>query len=149
MRILFVSLSVLCFLTLNACDSTSNDQASEITIGLAAPLTGTLARTGRDMGAAAEMAVFLTNEEIPEGLPSFRLLIEDLKVPLRVLRKRSAVLSQMKLHLSWGPTPPRIQIILFQSLMKLVSSLLLLPLPHRGYLPSLIGYSDLRSLWIF
>ena len=79
MRILFVSLSVLCFLTLNACDSSSNDQVSEITIGLAAPLTGTLARTGQDMRVAAEMAVALANEGLTEGRPSFRLSVEDSK----------------------------------------------------------------------
>lgn len=79
MRILFVGLSVLCFLTLNACDSSSNDQASEITIGLAAPLTGTLARTGQDMRVAAEMAVALANEGLTEGRPSFRLTVEDSK----------------------------------------------------------------------
>lgn len=79
MRILFVGLSVLCFLTLNACDSSSNDQVSEITIGLAAPLTGTLARTGQDMRVAAETAVALVNEDLPEGRPSFRLSVEDSK----------------------------------------------------------------------
>lgn len=79
MRILFFSLSVLLFLTLNACDSSSNDQPSEITIGLAAPLTGTTARTGQDMRVAAEMAVALTNESLAEGRPPFRLLIEDTK----------------------------------------------------------------------
>ena len=79
MRILFVGLSVLCFLTLNACDSSSNDQVSEITIGVAAPLTGTLARTGQDMRVAAEMAVALANEGLTEGRPSFRLSVEDSK----------------------------------------------------------------------
>lgn len=79
MRILFVSLSALLVLTLNACDSSSNDQVSEVTIGLAAPLTGSLARTGQDMRVAAEMAVALANESLAEGNPPFRLLFEDTK----------------------------------------------------------------------
>ncbi len=79
MRILFFSLSALFFLTLSACDSSSNDQISEIAIGLAAPLTGTSARPGQDMRVATEMAVALANEDLAEGSPPFRLLVEDTK----------------------------------------------------------------------
>ena len=77
MRILFIHLSVLFLLILNACDSSSNDQVSEITIGLAAPLTGSTARVGQDMRVAAEMTVALANEDLPEGHPPFRLSVED------------------------------------------------------------------------
>ncbi len=77
MRILFIHLSVLFLLILNACDSSSNDQVSEITIGLAAPLTGSTARVGQDMRVAAEMTIALANEDLPEGHPPFRLSVED------------------------------------------------------------------------
>ncbi len=77
MRILLISLSVLLVLTLSACDSSSNDQVSEITIGLAAPLTGSLAHTGQHMRVATEMAIALANEGLTEGSPPFRLLVED------------------------------------------------------------------------
>ncbi len=79
MRILSISLSVLLFLSLSACDNSDNDQITEIAIGLAAPLTGTSARAGQDMRTAAEMAIALTNEDLAEGSPPFRLFIEDTK----------------------------------------------------------------------
>ena len=78
MRILFINLSFVFFLCLSACDSSSsNQQPSQITIGLAAPLTGTSSRAGQDMRTATEMAVALANEDLEEGAPSFRLAVED------------------------------------------------------------------------
>lgn len=78
MRILFISLSFVFFLSLSACDSSSsNQQPSEITIGLAAPLTGSSSRAGQDLRIATEMAVALANEDLAEGAPSFRLSVED------------------------------------------------------------------------
>lgn len=80
MRILFISLSFVFFLGLSACDtSSSNRQPSRITVGLAAPLTGTSTRAGQDMRIAMEMAVDLANEDLAEGTPPFRLYVEDTK----------------------------------------------------------------------
>lgn len=80
MRTLFTSLSFVFFLSLSACDSSSNNQQpSEITLGLAAPLTGTSTRAGQDMRIAMEMAVALANEDLAEGAPSYRLSVEDTK----------------------------------------------------------------------
>ena len=78
MRNLFICLSFVIFLSLSACDSSSsNQQPSQITIGLAAPLTGTSSRAGQDMRTATEMAVALANEDLEEGAPTFRLAVED------------------------------------------------------------------------
>lgn len=80
MRILFISLSFVFLLSLSACDSSNNNQQpSEITIGLAAPLTGTSTRAGQDLRVAVEMAVALANEDLAEGAPPFRLSVEDTK----------------------------------------------------------------------
>lgn len=75
MKHLWIVLSVVLF---SACD-TGTDQVTEIVIGLAAPLTGDLTRTGQDMRTAAELSVNLANESRTEGTPPFRLTVENTK----------------------------------------------------------------------
>ena len=79
MRFLLPALSVVLFMSLSSCDSNSNDQPRETVIGLAAPLTGSLARAGQNMRLASEMTIALANESLSEGMPPFRLLVEDTK----------------------------------------------------------------------
>ena len=68
----------LFLVTLSACDSGGNlEQPTEITIGLAAPLTGVVSRTGQGMRLAAEMAIDEVNASRVEGTPSFRLLVAN------------------------------------------------------------------------
>ncbi|MCY4672171.1 MAG: ABC transporter substrate-binding protein [Bacteroidetes bacterium] len=65
-------------LTVGACDSsTSNTEPAKTVVGIAAPLTGSLSRTGRDVRIGAEMALELANESRTEGAYSIRLYVED------------------------------------------------------------------------
>ena len=77
MRFLSLVLSVLLVVSLSSCDSNSTDEPIETYIGLAAPLTGALARVGQNMRIAAEMSIALANESRSEDTPPYRLIIED------------------------------------------------------------------------
>ncbi len=79
MRFLVLALSIVFAVSLSSCDTNDTKQSAEITIGLAAPITGSLARVGQDMRLAAEMTTALANDSLSEGTPPYRLLIEDTK----------------------------------------------------------------------
>lgn len=77
MRFVFISICSLVLLFFSACDTSDNSEPTEIVIGLAAPLTGSLTRTGQEMRVSAEMAIDLANEARTQGTPPFRLHVED------------------------------------------------------------------------
>jgi len=83
MRLLLtLFLTALLLVSLSSCDTNSTDeeQPTEITLGLAIPLTGSLASTGQDMRLASEMAVALVNDDSTSKITStLRLSIEDTK----------------------------------------------------------------------
>ncbi|MCY4171683.1 MAG: ABC transporter substrate-binding protein [Bacteroidetes bacterium] len=82
-RYISLFLSVILIASLSSCDSNSDDeeqQLTEISIGLAVPLTGSLAITGQDMRLAAEMSVSIVNEDTTSKISSvLRLSIADTK----------------------------------------------------------------------
>jgi len=64
MRYLSSILAAVLFIQFSSCDTNSEDPPpAETVIGLAVPLTGSLARVGQDMRLAAEMATALSNED--------------------------------------------------------------------------------------
>ncbi len=77
MRILSIILATVLLIQLSSCDTNSEDPPpADTVIGLAIPLTGSLARVGQDMRLAAEMATALTNEDSTLDA-TIRLSIED------------------------------------------------------------------------
>jgi len=77
MRFLSFAIAFLLFLSMSSCDSNGTDEPIETVIGLAAPMTGSLARAGQSMRLAAEMTIALANDSLSEGVAPYRLMIED------------------------------------------------------------------------